>query len=533
MRTLDNNCAVVLALWDEEVSGRRLSPAETELIKAHLTRCSECRLEAKTLSNIAFDCTAGPAPDLDELAERRWVDEVVSRAEIATKPSESSRRRAAGWLVVAASVLIATSALVYWKLNTVAPSKKGESPVPQSVLHIQGQVLLASRDVQKGGATVSAGDTLKVGERVAVGRGRAVLEIVSGITLLLEPSTEIEIKKPGSKGIEVALNKGLVIAHVDPRRQGPDFSVSTPDGLVCVTGTVFSVAAHEDESKVRVYRGSVRLEEHSGTQHKVRVGESAIFDKDSVARLSKDEVEVASNVLKVFELLSSTQFAALEIESVPADAMVTIDDVAFGHTPLTAFVRVGHRKLVMTKDGHESVRELLELRPDSELTRVFDLGETPAEEDVVEPKRDDLAKATPKKRRAQHSTSREQPTSAELLAKAQAMRAGRNWSGAVEAYEDLIRQYPAGAESGPSLVSLGKIQLDHQRKPAAALNAFNAYLRRTRRGTLAQEAAFGRATALRALGKRDQEKTALEMFLREFPSAIQNKRVKERLAELK
>ncbi len=533
MRTLENSCAVVLKLWDEEVSGRRLSTTESELIEAHLVRCNECRLEAKTLSNIAFDGTAGPAPDLDELAERRWVDEVVSRAEIATRSSNSSRNRAAGWVAAAAGVLIAASTFVYWQLNTETPSVRGESPAPQTFTHIKGQVLLASRDVQRGGTALSAGDSLKAGDIVTVGRGRAALEIVAGITVLLEPGAEIELKKSSSTGIELALDKGRIVAHVDPRRQGDDFSISTPDGRIVVTGTVFFVEAREGESTVSVFRGSVRLEQPNGVRHKVRLGETAIFEKGGVARLSKHASEETTDMLKIFDLLSSAQPATLEIESVPADATVTVDDVVFGRTPLTVFVRAGHRKLVMTKDGHESVRELLELKPDSELRRVFDLGEAVEEEDVAAPqKEDDLAKATLKKRHIQRTTAREQPTSAELLAKAQALRAGRDWSGAVEAYKELIRRYPSSAEAGPSFVSLGKTQLDHLHRPAAALKAFDAYLRRTRRGTLAQEAALGRATALRALGRTEQEKIALETFIREFPSAIQNKRVKERLAEL-
>ncbi|MBW2278445.1 MAG: tetratricopeptide repeat protein, partial [Deltaproteobacteria bacterium] len=101
------------------------------------------------------------------------------------------------------------------------------------------------------------------------------------------------------------------------------------------------------------------------------------------------------------------------------------------------------------------------------------------------------------------------------------------------AYQELLSQYPGSAQARNSLVSLGDIQLDHMGRPGRALKSFDSYLARTRKGTLAQEAAFGRARALRALGRTAEEIRALQTFLAAFPAAIQAPRSRQRLEENK
>ena len=76
------------------------------------------------------------------------------------------------------------------------------------------------------------------------------------------------------------------------------------------------------------------------------------------------------------------------------------------------------------------------------------------------------------------------------------------------------------------------IQLDRLGQPGRALGLFDRYLARSKRGTLAQEAAYGRARALRKLGRRQAEIESLERFLRTYPGAVQAGLARQRLAEL-
>jgi len=76
------------------------------------------------------------------------------------------------------------------------------------------------------------------------------------------------------------------------------------------------------------------------------------------------------------------------------------------------------------------------------------------------------------------------------------------------------------------------LRLDHLGDPAGALRNFDAYLRATRRGVLAQEAAYGRIRALRRLGRRTAELRELRGFLKRYPGALQAPLVRRRLKAL-
>jgi TolA-binding protein len=125
-----------------------------------------------------------------------------------------------------------------------------------------------------------------------------------------------------------------------------------------------------------------------------------------------------------------------------------------------------------------------------------------------------------------------EPSARDLLLRAQRKRAARDFGGAARIYRKLIQKFPGSAEAQASLVSLGIIQLGPLRNPTGALRLFDRYLRLSRRGALAQEATLGRARALRALGRRQEEVQTLREFLRRYPRALQAPQVKQRLGHL-
>jgi tetratricopeptide (TPR) repeat protein len=77
-------------------------------------------------------------------------------------------------------------------------------------------------------------------------------------------------------------------------------------------------------------------------------------------------------------------------------------------------------------------------------------------------------------------------------------------------------------------VTLGNLLLENLGQPDQALHHFNQYLSSEDR-SLAQECLFGKARALNALRRYDEERTALESFIRRFPNGIQIQKVRERL----
>jgi len=96
-------------------------------------------------------------------------------------------------------------------------------------------------------------------------------------------------------------------------------------------------------------------------------------------------------------------------------------------------------------------------------------------------------------------------------------------------YEQLRATYPASAEARTVLVTMGKLELDLGR-PGRALSRFEAYLRDG--GTLVPEALAGRARALRALGRSEQERRAIQQYLAAHPNGFDAPLFGKRLREL-
>ncbi|MBW2277629.1 MAG: FecR domain-containing protein, partial [Deltaproteobacteria bacterium] len=470
MKSNHTSCKAVHEIWLEEATGRPLTSSERALVDEHLAQCRECRLETEATAAVEFDGTPGPAPKLDELGHRRWVDEVLSRAESAPPKSDAQsderETRGAtiyriGFFAAAAAVVALITGGVIWLSLGDTPTSEPVAPVAAEteVTPLEGQLLLAAGDVRLGGTPVAGMVRVEAGRTASVGQGRAVIDLGTGITLLAESDTEIEVAALDSNAIEVRLERGRVVAEVDPARSGPPFAIATRDGRILVTGTAFSVEVGNDQVEVQVFRGSVRVEEEKVQSRKVRLGEAAVLGRAGVVQLDDEDEAAASEVLRAFDMLSAEGATRMEVQSLPTGATVVVDGVALGQTPLEVSIRPGHRSLELSLDGYETVRELLELVPDSPASRVFDLvgTETPVNAEVAAVS---AAEATPVKRPKEVAPPESAPLGpAELLDRARAFRVARDWRNAVAAYQELLSQYPGSAQARNSLVSLGDIQL--------------------------------------------------------------------------
>lgn len=123
-------------------------------------------------------------------------------------------------------------------------------------------------------------------------------------------------------------------------------------------------------------------------------------------------------------------------------------------------------------------------------------------------------------------------TARDLLQRAQKRRAARDWRGAAASYRLLLARFPTSSAARAVRVALGMLCLDHLGDAVGALRLFDAYLRATRRGALAQEAAYGRIRALRKLGRRRAERRAMRSFLKYYPGALQAPLVRRRVEAL-
>lgn len=119
-------------------------------------------------------------------------------------------------------------------------------------------------------------------------------------------------------------------------------------------------------------------------------------------------------------------------------------------------------------------------------------------------------------------------TAAELFASANALRTQGQAAEAERRYLALQARHPGSTEARVSLVSLARLELAS--RPAQALRHFNAYLAQKAHSTLAEEALFGRASALGRLGRADEERAAWRQLVERYPGSVYAERAKSRLA---
>ena len=127
--------------------------------------------------------------------------------------------------------------------------------------------------------------------------------------------------------------------------------------------------------------------------------------------------------------------------------------------------------------------------------------------------------------------SADAPSAEVLFSLANSRRRAGDQPGAEQLYRELETRYPGSVEAVVSHVSLGRLLLDRHHDASAALRHFDSYLTQHAQTALAEEALFGRATALLQLGRRDDERATWQQLLAEYPASVYAKRARARLQD--
>lgn len=122
------------------------------------------------------------------------------------------------------------------------------------------------------------------------------------------------------------------------------------------------------------------------------------------------------------------------------------------------------------------------------------------------------------------------PTAASLFADANAVRRRGDTRQAVALYQALRQRFPESSQAQLSAISLGELLLADD--PAGAVAAYSAYLHDSPNGSLTEEALFGRARGLRALGRIAEERQTWQELSRRFPRSAYHPTASRRLQEL-
>jgi hypothetical protein len=261
-----------------------LSHARSLLIEAHIRDCSACRRRFRGGSS---------APVLD------WTAPKVRRV-VGWHP------QAFGWALGCAFALLVTFLFVYKAFWQVPPGVRAE------VQSIDGS---AYRISDTGDRRLSPGETLGEGETLRTsGGGHAVLRLTDGSTVEVNERSVVGV---GARGynMTVALENGAVIVQAARRTSGHLY-VKTPDCLVAVTGTVFSVNSGLKGSRVAVLQGSVHVL-HEGIDTLATAGNQVTTNDNLSPEPVSDQIAWSHDRDKYLVLLA--QFATLrqQIEQIP------------------------------------------------------------------------------------------------------------------------------------------------------------------------------------------------------------------------
>jgi TolA-binding protein len=123
----------------------------------------------------------------------------------------------------------------------------------------------------------------------------------------------------------------------------------------------------------------------------------------------------------------------------------------------------------------------------------------------------------------------------DLFAQANAKRRAGDEPGARRLYQELQQRHPRSPEAEVSRVALGRLLLDRSQDPNAALEQFDRAIHspgQSGQAGLAEEALFGRATALMRLGRMDDERKTWLELLERFPGSVYADRAHTRLDEM-
>ena len=504
-----------------EAEGKLLANSDLSFRQQHESSCPACRAELAALVLLRMAPSA-PAHFKASAAERaRTIDAVLAGVDAPDASVEESKaepeaervvpmRRRARKVALWASGLVAAAAALALVVRGPVSSHTGPAPI--------ARVLLAS------GGGLSAGATAAEGQQLSATDGETSLSLGSDIVILLDAGSKARIAKLSSSGIELALETGRVHASVKPHTTGPKLAVTTGDGRVEVTGTLFSVEAKEGASELRVLRGSVKVSAPGHAASRVEAMQAQRLGADEIRALSAPEQEGELAAMRRISLLEPAEAATLQVRSRPEGAKVTLDGEPIGATPLSAEVKSGHRHLVVAS-ADRTAEEWVDLYSGSGATiRDYDLNVAVA---VAEPV------AEPDKVMLHRGSGGPKAALQEMLTRAEVLRSRREWAGSATAYKELLGAYPNASATEAAWITYGELLVDHLGDPKGALKACQGYLDRSPGGVNAYEACACRIRALRGLGRKVDERAAVQEFLERFPGTALAPKMSARLEELR
>jgi ferric-dicitrate binding protein FerR (iron transport regulator) len=276
---------------------------------------------------IPVDSSAAPA------VRRERLVNAVARSMLDTKARPAMRRRVYAWLAAAAVAMVALAVVggTIWRGRTTS------EPVAAHLFALSGssRALVGGREIVSSSAT-SGGVPLVFNSQVATGRASSSrMQLRSGVEVTVGPETQLSLpdaRDPVNVREELVLELGLIRVKVPKLPRGHFFAVRTPDTVVSVHGTAFSVEVTKSslsappKTTVIVTEGVVSVQ-HSNREILLDAGAEWTSSVESVDRGAPESS--GEPVLKPGP--ATTRAPAKRSEHAPASATSSVLDAGMLH----------------------------------------------------------------------------------------------------------------------------------------------------------------------------------------------------------
>ena len=280
------NCADFQTLIPSYLSGE-LSPARALLFEDHTQECIPCRKALK-------------------VARTGGVATAVRAARPKAKQFASWQATPAWrWSIAAALILcVGVTALVFVNRFT------GGTAVAATINTADGAVYLVSETDSQ---PLAAGAQLKKGERLRTAKdSAAVVKLADNSLVEMRERSEIYVTE-NSGGTTIHLERGNVIVQAAKQRERHLY-VATPESLVSVTGTIFSVNSGTKGARVSVVEGEVRVK-HANREQVLHPGDQTTTSQSIEPVPVRQEIAWSRDAERYAKLLTELTALGKELDS--------------------------------------------------------------------------------------------------------------------------------------------------------------------------------------------------------------------------
>jgi hypothetical protein len=286
MRAVDfggrlNSCEDFRSLADAYREGK-LTEARHMLVEDHLHSCVECR--------------------------RFFRGE--QKAVVVVMPARRSFVGVAlPWAIAAAVVLVAGITLPEYFNVLMAPAGPRAT-----VASVDGELYRVAP-----AGLLNVGAQIAENEEVRTAKGsRAVLKLRDGSLVEVAERSDLRLNERWS-GKTVALERGSVMVEAAKQRRGR-LEISTPDCMVSVKGTIFSVSRGLKGSRVSVVEGEVKVDKATGTELLHRGDQTATNPTMALTGVAAD-ISWSENSPKYLSLLGELSGISKKLDAIPGPGM--------------------------------------------------------------------------------------------------------------------------------------------------------------------------------------------------------------------